>query len=88
MLLGKDLRTVVNQVVAGKVKLHPSMFGGRKQKGQPDRPIYSPETVSKLHRMLKQRGMDPIAAGLPPIEPMAVLRQPEITYRDACREVK
>lgn len=83
--------SIFQRIVAGRLRLGPEDFLPRRSRGGKSFPPRFPEgRRERLRAKLLQVGIDPVTVGLPPPKPpnTDIYIPPEITYRDAAREIK
>lgn len=82
--------SIFRRVLAGQLVLKAEDFLPKKTSMGRARPRFSPGRTAKLRAKLMEAGINPESVGLPPLPPVdtAIQIPPEITYSDACHEVK
>jgi hypothetical protein len=82
--------SIFKRILAGQLVLKPAEFLPRKTKKGVLPPAFPPGRTARLREKLLLVGVDPVKVGLPSIPPpdTSIYIPPDITYRDACREIK
>lgn len=82
--------SIFQRIVAGKLKLKPHHFLPRKTRLGEIKPEFPEGRTERLRTKLLAVGIDPVSVGLPPAKPPAINKfvPHEVTYADACREIK
>lgn len=82
--------SVFKRLVTGQQKLRPEHFRPVKTRMCELPPLFGEGRVEKLRRKLLDAGINPKDVGLPPprLPRTKIMKPPEVTYGDACKEIK